>query len=145
MPEPNELTSIVQFARKLHGHIGPYLVIGLKMGVAAKKALNTPDPENTQLNAKVAVSLHPPFSCLLDGIQVSTTCTVGNQRLQFKDSKAIEAIFSKQKDAKTAKITLKPSFSRQLEQKMKEDKLDEAFAWELADLSENQLFDIAIE
>ncbi len=89
--------------------------------------------------------LHPPFSCLLDGIQVSTTCTVGNQRLQFKDSKAIEAIFSKQKDAKTAIITLKPSFSRQLEQKMKEDKLDEAFAWELADLSENQLFDIAIE
>ena len=64
MPEPNELTSIVQFARKLHGHIGPYLVIGLKMGAAAKKALNIPDPENTQLNAKVAVSLHPPFSCL---------------------------------------------------------------------------------
>jgi formylmethanofuran dehydrogenase subunit E len=145
MPEPNELTSIIQFARKLHGHIGPYLVIGLKMGAAAKKALNIPDPENTHLNAKVAVSLHPPFSCLLDGIQVSTICTVGNQRLQFKDSKIIEAIFSMQKDAKTAKITLKPSFSRQLEQKMKEDKLDEAFAWELADLSENQLFDIAIE
>jgi formylmethanofuran dehydrogenase subunit E len=136
------LTSMIEYARKLHGHVGPYVVIGLRMGAAAKKALNLPDDESTLLTAEVSVPLHPPFSCLLDGVQVSTTCTVGNQRLQFKNAKTIQAIFSSQKDAKTVKITLTKQFRERLERKKKQDKLDEAFAWELAELPENQLFDI---
>ncbi len=145
MPEPNELTALIEFARKLHGHVGPFLVIGLKMGAAAKKALNISDAECTLLRAEVALPLHPPFSCLLDGIQVSTTCTIGNQRLKFKNSKTIQATFTSEKNAKTAKITLTQHFREQLEQKLKQDKLDEAFAWELAEMPENQLFNITLE
>jgi formylmethanofuran dehydrogenase subunit E len=145
MPEPNELTTIIEYARKLHGHVGPFLVIGLKMGAAAKKALNVSDTECTLLTAEVAVPLHPPFSCLLDGIQVSTTCTIGNQRLQVKNSKTIQATFTRQKDAKKVKITLTQHFSEQLEEKLKQDRLDEAFAWGLAELPENQLFNITLE
>jgi hypothetical protein len=43
------------------------------------------------------------------------------------------------------KITLTQNLSEQLEQKQKQDKLDEAFAWELAELPENQLFNITLE
>ena len=145
MPEPNELTTIIEYARKLHGHVGPFLVIGLKMGAAAKKALNVSDAECTLLRAEVAVPLHPPFSCLLDGIQVSTTCTIGNQRLRVENSETIQATFTRQKDAKKVKITLTQHLSEQLEQKQKQDKLEEAFAWELAELPENQLFNITLE
>jgi formylmethanofuran dehydrogenase subunit E len=145
MPEPNELTALIEYGRKLHGHVGPFLVIGLKMGAAAKKALNISDTECTHLTAEVAVPLHPPFSCLLDGIQVSTTCTIGNQRLQVKNSKDIQATFRSEKDAKAVKITLTQHLSEQLEQKQKQDKLDEAFAWGLAELPENQLFNITLE
>ena len=66
--------------------------------------------------------LTPPFSCLLDGIQVSTTCTVGNQRLQIKNSKIIKAVFTR-KDDKTVKITLTKQFHEQLEQKLKQNQL----------------------
>ena len=145
MPEPNELTALIEFARKLHGHVGPFLVIGLKMGATAKKALNVSDADCTLLTAEVSVPLHPPFSCLLDGIQVSTTCTIGNQRLQIKKSKTIQATFTRQKDAKKVKITLTQNLSEQLKQKQKQDKLDEAFAWGLAELPENQLFNITLE
>jgi formylmethanofuran dehydrogenase subunit E len=145
MPEPKELAATIEFARKLHGHVGPYLVIGLKMGVVAKKALNISDTECTHLTAEAAVPLHPPFSCLLDGIQVSTTCTIGNQRLKIKNSKTIQATFRSQKDAKTVKITLTKHFHEQLEQKQKQDTLNEAFAWELAELPENQLFNITLK
>ena len=144
MPEPNELTALIEYARKLHGHVGPFLVIGLKMGVAAKKALNVSDTECTHLTAEVAVPLHPPFSCLLDGIQVSTTCTIGNQRLQIKDSKTIQATFTSEKDTKRVKITLTEQFREQLEQKQKQDKLGETFAWELAELPENRLFNVTL-
>jgi len=134
------LTSMIEYARKLHGHIGPYLVIGLRMGYAARKALNVSDDDVARLTTEVSVPLHPPFSCLLDGVQVSTTCTVGNRRLQFKNAKNVQAIFSSQKDAKTVKITLTKQFREQLERKRKQDKLDEAFAWKLAKVPENQLF-----
>jgi formylmethanofuran dehydrogenase subunit E len=141
MPEPNELTTIIEYARKLHGHVGPFLVIGLKMGAVAKKALNVSDAECTLLRAEVAVPLHPPFSCLLDGIQVSTTCTIGNQRLKIKNSKTIQATFTRQKEAKILKITLTQNLSEQL----KQNKLTETFAWKLAELPENQLFNITLE
>jgi formylmethanofuran dehydrogenase subunit E len=138
----NDLKPMIEYARKLHGHLGPYVVIGLRMGYAAKKALNLSDEESALLTSEVSVPLHPPFSCLLDGLQVSTTCTVGNRRLKFKNAKNVQAIFSSQKDAKTVKITITKQFSEQLERKKKQDKLDEAFAWELAKLPENQLFAI---
>ena len=141
MSQPKELTEIIKFARKLHGHVGPFLVIGLKMGVVAKKALNVSDAECTLLRAGVAVPLHPPFSCLLDGIQVSTTCTIGNQRLKIKNSKTIQATFRRQKNAKILKITLTQNLSEQL----KQNKLTEAFAWKLAELPENQFFNITLE
>ena len=106
-----QFSEVVEYARKLHGHVGPYLVIGLKMGAAAKAALNVPNIEQMHLKADVNVPLQPPTSCLLDGIQVSTSCTVGNQRLQFKNAKTIRAVFKTEKSAKTVKITLKQQFS----------------------------------
>jgi formylmethanofuran dehydrogenase subunit E len=142
---PTDQQAIIEFARQLHGHVGPYLIIGLKMGAAAKKALNITDTELTQLRAEVAVPLYPPFSCLLDGIQVSTTCTLGNQRLQFKNSKNIQGTFIIEESGKIAKITLNKKFREILEEKKKEDKLTEAYAWELAEVPENQLFKIAAE
>jgi len=140
MPTDNQ--AIIEFARQLHGHVGPYLVIGLKMGTAAKKALNINDTESTHLRAEVAVPLYPPFSCLLDGIQVSTTCTIGNQRLQFKNSKTIQGTFVIEESGKIVKITVNKKFIEILEEKKREDKLNEAYAWELAEVHEDQLFKI---
>ena len=65
MKMPELSADVVEFARKLHGHVGPYLVIGLRMGFAAKKALNVLDTESTLLGAEVSVPMYPPFSCLL--------------------------------------------------------------------------------
>ena len=91
------------------------------MGAAAKKALNITDTESTHLRAEVAVPLYPPFSCLLDGIQVSTTCTIGNQRLQFKNSKTIQGTFIVEETGKIVKITLNKKFREILEEKKKEE------------------------
>lgn len=142
---PTEHQAIIEFARQLHGHVGPYLVIGLKMGDSAKKALSISNTESTHLRAEVSVPLYPPFSCLLDGIQVSTTCTIGNQRLEFKNSKIVQATFMVEETGKIVKITLIKKFRETMEEKKKEDKLTEAYAWELAEMPENQLFKITVE
>jgi formylmethanofuran dehydrogenase subunit E len=142
---PKSINILIKDVRKLHGHIGPYVVIGLKIGEAAKKALQVSDKERTILRANAQVPLSPPFSCLLDGIQVSTTCTVGNQRLTIQNSNAISVTFSRTGTAKTARITLKPELTETLRQGLAENSLTEEFAMTIASTPENQLLNITLE
>jgi formylmethanofuran dehydrogenase subunit E len=145
MQNKEELLLTINNAQKLHGHLGPFLVIGVRMGMTAKKALNVTGDQCTSLRASVKVPLYPPFSCLLDGIQASTSCTVGNQRLTIENSEEIYASFAKQNATETVKITLKPKTAKELEKRLSEDSLTEKFALELAHTPENQLFNVKIE
>jgi len=128
MQNKKELSLIVDNARKLHGHLRPFLVIGVRMGMTAKKALNITSDQCTSLKASVKVPLFPPFSCLLDGIQASTTCTVGNQRLTIENSEEICVNFTNQNTNRTVKITLKPKMAEELEKRRLEESLTEKFA-----------------
>jgi len=136
---------MIDKAQKLHGHLGPFLVIGVRMGMIAKKALSVADDQCGFLKASVKVPLFPPFSCLLDGIQASTSCTVGNQRLTIENSEEICVSFAKQNAAGTVKITLKPEVAEELKKRLSEDALTEEFALKIAGLPENQVFNIALE
>ena len=135
----------INAARKLHGHLGPFLVIGVRMGEAAIKNLNLTGNERLDLRVNVKVPLQTPFSCLLDGIQIATTCTVGNQRLKIENAETIQATFTTQKEAETLKITINESLSEQLKQKQTQNKLTEELALEIAEMPENQLFNITLE
>jgi formylmethanofuran dehydrogenase subunit E len=142
MQNEEELKVMIDNAQKLHGHLGPFLVIGVRMGMIAKKALNITDDQCASLKANVKVPLYPPFSCLLDGIQASTSCTVGNQRLIIENSEDICVSFMKQNAAGTVKITLKPKIAEELKKRLSEDALTEEFALKIARLPENQVFQI---
>jgi len=142
MQNKEELKAMIDNAQKLHGHLGPFLVIGVRMGMIAKKALSVSDDQCGLLKASVKVPLFPPFSCLLDGIQVSTSCTVGNQRLIIENSEEICVNFAKQNAGRTVKITLKPKMAEELKKKLTKGSLTEKFALELARTPENQLFNV---
>jgi formylmethanofuran dehydrogenase subunit E len=137
-----ELALTIKNAQKLHGHLGPFLVLGVRMGMTAKKALNVTSDQCTSLRASVKVPLFPPFSCLLDGIQASTSCTVGNQRLTIENSEEMCVSFAKQNAGKTVKVTLKPKIAEKLKKQLVKGSLTEKFALELAHTPENQLFNI---
>jgi inosine-uridine nucleoside N-ribohydrolase len=64
---------------ELHQHLGAYSVLGAKMGLRAAELLNAP-----QHGMKIVshVPARPPFSCLNDGLIISTGCTPG--RLLFR-------------------------------------------------------------
>jgi len=145
MQNKEELKVMIDNAQKLHGHLGPFLVIGVRMGMIAKRVLGVADGECACLNAHVKIPLFPPFSCLLDGIQAATTCTVGNRRLTMENSEEIRVTFSKQDSNRMVKITLEPRLAEELEKKLSEDALTEEFALEIAGLPENQVFNIALE
>jgi formylmethanofuran dehydrogenase subunit E len=66
-------------AQAFHGHLGPNLVIGIKMGNWAVAALK---PQCCfHLRAEVHCPARPPVSCIIDGIQLSTGCTMGKANI----------------------------------------------------------------
>jgi formylmethanofuran dehydrogenase subunit E len=58
-----------------HGHLGPYLVLGLLMGKYALSELRA--RQHFGLRVKVWGAKDKPRSCLIDGLQLSTGCTYG--------------------------------------------------------------------
>lgn len=143
--QEKQLKVMISDAQKLHGHLGPFLVIGVRMGAIARRALSVPGDQCAGLKVNVKVPLFPPFSCLLDGIQAATNCTVGNQRLTIENSEDICANFTERNASKTVKITLNSQMAEKLKKKRAENSLTEKYALELAKTPENQLFNVKIE
>ena len=140
-----DLVVLIEKGADFHGHLGPFLVIGVRMGMIAKRALGIGPKQQTELRANVKIPLYPPFSCILDGIQVTTTCTVGNQRLIIEDSEEMCVTFSRRDSNRMVKITFEPRLAEELKEKLSEDALTEEFALKIAGLPENQVFNIALE
>ena len=70
--EEEKLTSAIKNAEKLHGHLGPFLVIGVRMGKTVKRILNPNTGDKSELEATVKIPLLTPISCIIDGIQTNT-------------------------------------------------------------------------
>ncbi|MCK9632381.1 MAG: formylmethanofuran dehydrogenase subunit E family protein [Methanoregula sp.] len=70
---------------KFHGHLGPYIVLGYRMGRFARKQFdNYPD-----MDAVVHCPDNPPTSCLVDGIQLGSGCSYGRRKISLVHSSDI--------------------------------------------------------
>lgn len=87
-----ELMDIIQKAAYFHGHLGPFLVIGVRMGLIGLRELKTKRGDK-RLRVTAMVKQAVPFSCVIDGIQVTTSCTIGNGKLKLEDSSDIRTRF----------------------------------------------------
>jgi formylmethanofuran dehydrogenase subunit E len=78
-------------AVELHGHLGPYLVIGLRMGLLARELLGA-DGMNG-LSATLETGRSPPISCVADGVQISTLCTLGKGNISIDGAGRVKGRF----------------------------------------------------
>jgi formylmethanofuran dehydrogenase subunit E len=134
-----ELTSAIRDAEKLHGHLGPFLVIGVRMGKIAQRILSA--GENGRLRAYARIPVLTPFSCILDGIQVTTSCTVGNQRLSIENSKDIAVRFELE-HVRAICICVNREAVEELMGKISEGASNEELALEIARMPEDRLFSV---
>lgn len=138
-----ELETTIRDAVKLHGHLGPFLVIGVRMGIIAKRILNPAHNRSNALQAVVRVPLRTPYSCVLDGIQSTTKCTVGNQRLKVEHSpEEITAEFKTQGSDKSLIITTSPKIIDEIEKEFSRGATGEQVAVRIASAREDQLFEL---
>lgn len=67
------------YLRAFHGHLGPYVVLGYRMGRHALALTHSEGHFNIQ--AHVHCGARPPRSCLIDGIQLGAGCTLGKRNI----------------------------------------------------------------
>ncbi len=139
--EKEKLSLTIKKAEELHGHLGPFLVIGVRIGETAKRMLEV--ESNEKLRATVKIPLKTPFSCILDGIQSTTQCTVGNQKLRIENSqREIMVQFKLENSNNTLKIGVNQQIIEELKQKFSQGATNQELAWKIVELPENQLFSI---
>jgi len=118
MPNKEQnLNAIVREAVDFHGHLGPFLVIGVRMGLIGLRELKTTrgDPK---LQATTLLKREVPFSCTIDGIQVTTQCTVGNGKLKLKTKQETVSAEFKLNRERQVTVTLKPKKFEELKRSM---------------------------
>lgn len=141
--EKEALTQEIKNAENLHGHLGPFLVIGVKIAGLAKKTLNLDYAKHKELQITAALPLLTPFSCVIDGIQAVTRCTVGNQKLKIKNSKEnITVTFKLKNQGKALKVHVNPQVLEMLKDQFSKGASNEELAWKIAFMQENQLLKI---
>ncbi len=100
-------------AVRFHGHLGPWLVLGLLMGERAVRDLNAQKHFGIKVNVRGAGKR--PKSCLIDGLQLSTGATFGKGNIQKADSKTISVSFRNSRNNKKIRIGINKRLVKQLE------------------------------
>jgi pyrimidine-specific ribonucleoside hydrolase len=96
---------------ELHGHLGIYAIIGVKMGIRAREYFNIGVDDITVVSY---AGLHPPISCMNDGLQVSTGGTLGHGLISVATDESIRAEASFTFKNKTLRLRLKPEYAQQI-------------------------------
>ncbi|MDM7939941.1 MAG: formylmethanofuran dehydrogenase subunit E family protein [Methanothrix sp.] len=118
-----------------HGHLGPFIVLGYRMGRYAKKNFCT-DP--FQMSAVVYCAGTPPESCMADGIQIGSGCTLGKRNIEIIASKEIRCIFT----SGERKLTLIPKPFKKLPPEDHDyPRLVESMAEEMYGMADSDLFE----
>jgi Formylmethanofuran dehydrogenase subunit E len=74
-----------------HGHLGPYIVLGYRIGRYAREYFCS---DAFEMSAVVHCSGTPPQSCIVDGVQIGSGCTMGKRNIDLKASDSVLCVFA---------------------------------------------------
>ena len=126
-------------AARFHGHLGPWLVVGYRAGLRALEVLGK------NLRCSVKLPLRTPYTCLLDGLQASSGCTLGKGLIEVSegDKYDIHIVFTSTSGAKL-ELRVKRETVDKLEEMLSSTSIEEVAVvvekWSLRDLFEEKLY-----
>ncbi len=102
---------------EFHGHLGVFSIVGAKMGIKARELFGV---GADMLEVSTYAGTKPPYSCLNDGIQVSTGATLGMGTIHLATHGKTKpsAIFSYK--GRSIRISLKKEYLEQVDADIKE-------------------------
>ncbi|MCX5710203.1 MAG: formylmethanofuran dehydrogenase subunit E family protein [Candidatus Omnitrophica bacterium] len=109
-------------AVKFHGHLGPYLVLGLRAGEMALRKLRC--NKYFGVEVKVFGAVKKPKSCFIDGLQLSTGATYGKGNIQKYNGASVRAEFKSRINGKKTVLRFNKSLIKQLGQATTHDECE---------------------
>jgi pyrimidine-specific ribonucleoside hydrolase len=97
---------------EFHGHLGVFSIVGAKMGIKAREIFGVgPD----MLEVTTYAGSKPPYSCLTDGIQVSTGATLGMGTIHLAADSEVQpkAVFTYK--GRSVQISLKKEYLQKVD------------------------------
>ena len=128
------LDNILDKAVQFHGHLGPFLVLGIRMGLLGRRLLR--DAESVILRTGV----RPPSSCVIDGVQISSGFTFGKGSISVEESSEVSALFIGQE--RSVEVTLRIDVHKDLLESIRavDVKELEKIAYKMLEAPVNDLF-----
>ncbi len=109
-----------------HGHLGPYLVLGLIAGKYANEVLGR---EPMKTHAIIESHTCPPQSCFADGIQLVTGCTLGKNNICIVEAEGLKVTF--ERDDKRLTLKLREEIINEINSLPDEEEAWESYALSL--------------
>jgi len=127
--------------KNLHGHVGPWNVLGWRMGKAALRELNATWGQH-ELDIVCYIPLKTPYSCIADGLVVGTGNSIGRLDIRLAEALAMADVHVgvRRKDGTGPVLLLKPNQKYLEKIRHAPDAQLESLARECGELPETELF-----
>ena len=104
--------SLLEMGIAFHGHKCPAMPLGIRVGMAAMKALGVKRAANKELYCICETGSAHATMCFVDGVQVATGCTFGKANIEKLgyDKNAITLVDVKTK--RSVRVALNPEFQK---------------------------------
>lgn len=127
---------------RFHGHLGPFVLLGVRMGEHSCGELKM--PRYFDLTVVAECPDGPPHTCLIDGLQLSTGATMGKETISHKHAEQIRVTMKEVSTGRTVDYRLKNA-TQELLRKWKADKvsLDDQ-SMHIYEMKPQDLFEISV-
>jgi formylmethanofuran dehydrogenase subunit E len=129
--------------KHMHGHVGPWNVLGWRIGQAALRELNTKWGWH-ELDIICYVPLKTPYSCMADGLVIGTGNSIGRLDLRLAEVACMDLIsvcvHRKDGTGPVLLFKLRPAHLRHIDAPKPEEL--EKLSRECSKMQENDLFEI---
>ncbi len=104
-----DLGGLLRLAETFHGHLCPFVSLGVKAGQYAMVFLDRPNTGMEEIIAIVECN-----NCFTDGIQVVTGCTFGNNALIFRDLGKTAVTVARREDGQAVRLLVRADYREQM-------------------------------
>lgn len=80
---------LLEDASRMHGHTGPFLALGIRVGLRAIELLGY---NPFKMRIKVISKKARPYTCFIDGLQYVTSCTLGKGNIELEEGEGLAAV-----------------------------------------------------
>ncbi len=131
--------------KQVHGHVGPWNVLGWRMGKTALRELNANWGQH-ELDVVCYIPLEMPYSCIADGLVVGTGNSIGRLDIRLAETMTMSDIHVsvRRKDGTGPVLLLRPKLKYMEKIASEPEEALDSSAHEGSRLPEQELFTIEI-